>query len=74
MQVVSTGLTLTILVPADADPEPLLVGLRSLPHWQLQPTQRSSAPAGPSGKAEARLTLRFVPLRPAPPPSPSSSS
>ncbi|MGE4178173.1 MAG: hypothetical protein AB7G65_20320, partial [Thermoleophilia bacterium] len=63
VQVISTGISLTIVLPADADPEPILAGLRSLPGWQLQPTQRSSAPPSPAGKAEARLVLRLVPVR-----------
>lgn len=67
VQVVGTGVSLTIVLPADADPEPILAPLRTLEGWQLQPTQRTNSPASPSGKPEARLNLRLVPVVPARP-------
>jgi len=66
VNITPVGITLSVLLAADADPEPVLAGLRSLPGWQLQPAQRSGAPAAPNGQAEARLTLRLI-RAPAPP-------
>lgn len=61
IQIVGAGISLTVVLPADADPEPILAPLRTIPNWQLQPTQRTSSAPSPSGKPEARLNLRLIP-------------
>ncbi|MBL8759080.1 MAG: hypothetical protein JNK35_11685 [Phycisphaerae bacterium] len=67
VSITPVGITLGVLLAADADPEPILAGLRSLPGWQLQPATRSGAPSAPNGQAEARLTLRLIRTPTSPP-------
>ncbi|MGD9689509.1 MAG: hypothetical protein AB7K52_07120 [Phycisphaerales bacterium] len=72
LQVTASGITITALIPAEADAEPLVAALRDLPGWTLQQSQRSSASGSGGGggatseNALARLTLRLVPQRQAP--------
>jgi hypothetical protein len=64
IQITSSGINITVQVPAEADPEPLIGALRELPEWTLQQSQRTGG-AGSAGEAipMARLVLRLVPKR-----------
>jgi hypothetical protein len=66
IQVTSTGITVTVMVPAEAKAEPLIAALGEIPDWTLQQSQRTAANQSSSRAGEqptTRLTLRLVPQR-----------
>ncbi len=73
ISVAAGSISITAAIPADADVEPLLAALRTIPGWSLLPTQRSPGATSPVGPT-ARLTLRLVPAAKSPAVTPTSAA